>query len=330
MAGTSNKDPNLADEARAFDNQIIERTANGHIPDLRNSGDCDYFYNNVWRRRYLVELDLIEQFTLIRDAIDKHVQKDTPSKIRVLEIGCGPGHTSLELARHGYDVVGVDISEVCIKIAKQTADAFPVPDVSKSLSYHCLDIFNDEECNIKDFDVILFVGALHHFRDQLSVHNKCNSLLNDGGIFICHEPVRDLVTQRTAALHFLIEQILVHTDSFYIKGENSMSWGHQDLKNAVEDKFSLLKYEGEKGNKLQSINDNEAGYAEMRPYLESQYAELEFQWRYSFFHEIAGGLRLSSEDANKELAYFLREMDKVLVQLNAIEPNEFFFVGRKL
>ena len=136
------------------------------------------------------------------------------------------------------------------------------------------------------------------------------------------------MTQRTAALHFLIEQILVHTDCLHQR-RKFYELGHQDLKNAVEDKFSLLKYEGEKGNKLRSINDNEAGYAEMRPYLESQYAELGFSGDIHF-HEIAGGLRLNSEDANKELAYFLREMDKLLVQLNAIEPNEFFFVGRKL
>jgi 2-polyprenyl-6-hydroxyphenyl methylase/3-demethylubiquinone-9 3-methyltransferase len=330
MVASVNNLSNLAEEARAFDNQIRERAANGHIPDLRNSGDCDYFYNNVWRRKYLVDLDLVEQFKLIEDAIQRHSQQNTPSTIRVLEIGCGPGHTCLELARSGYQVVGVDISETCIEIAQQTADAFPIPNVSKNLSYHCLDIFNEDNLKIRNFDVVLFVGALHHFGDQLSVHNKCNSLLKDDGIFICHEPVRDLVTKQTAELHFLIEQILVHTGSFYIRDKHAIGRGQEELKNAIENKFSLLRYEGEEGDKLQSINDNEAGYAEMRPFLDSQYVELEFQWRYSFFHEIAGGLRLSSETANKELALFLREMDKVMVKTGAIEPNEFFFVGRKI
>ena len=35
-------------------------------------------------------------------------------------MGCGSGYFSLELARHGYHVIGVDISRKCIESAKQT------------------------------------------------------------------------------------------------------------------------------------------------------------------------------------------------------------------
>ena len=42
---------------------------------------------------------------------------------RVLDLGCGPGRHSLELARRGFEVVGVDISGTFIDVAtKRTSD----------------------------------------------------------------------------------------------------------------------------------------------------------------------------------------------------------------
>ncbi|WP_078552003.1 class I SAM-dependent methyltransferase [Bacillus alkalicellulosilyticus] len=46
-----------------------------------------------------------------------------PQHSRILDIGCGPGRHSLELARRGYQSVGVDISSEFIKYANQVAKA---------------------------------------------------------------------------------------------------------------------------------------------------------------------------------------------------------------
>lgn len=40
---------------------------------------------------------------------------------RILDIGCGAGRHSIELARRGYDVLGIDPSEVMIAAAKEKA-----------------------------------------------------------------------------------------------------------------------------------------------------------------------------------------------------------------
>jgi SAM-dependent methyltransferase len=46
---------------------------------------------------------------------------DIPTNSRILDIGCGPGRHSLELARRGYYSIGVDISSEFIKYANRIA-----------------------------------------------------------------------------------------------------------------------------------------------------------------------------------------------------------------
>ena len=60
MSVTHKISVDLHQEAEAFNSQIDERIANGHIPDLRLAEPCDYFYNNPWRRPAYVKLDFVE------------------------------------------------------------------------------------------------------------------------------------------------------------------------------------------------------------------------------------------------------------------------------
>jgi ubiquinone/menaquinone biosynthesis C-methylase UbiE len=47
--------------------------------------------------------------------------------VRVLDVGCGPGRHALALARRGIDVVGVDLSEDFIGLARESAAAEDLP-----------------------------------------------------------------------------------------------------------------------------------------------------------------------------------------------------------
>ena len=60
---------------------------------------------------------------VLSTAFDRLVANDLlPDRGRVLDIGCGTGQLALPLARRGYDVVGVDISEAMLRIATEKAD----------------------------------------------------------------------------------------------------------------------------------------------------------------------------------------------------------------
>jgi 2-polyprenyl-3-methyl-5-hydroxy-6-metoxy-1,4-benzoquinol methylase len=317
-------DDNLAEEAHAFDRQIEERIANGHIPDLRTCTPCDWFYNNPWRRPAYVQLDFGEQFELIRDAIVAHAP--AKARARVLEVGCGPGYLSLELARAGFDVTGLDLSPKCIEIARHFAAIDPYAGERGALQYVAGDFFTDPSLVEASFDAIVFLGALHHFPAQDAILDRVARLLKPGGVVLAHEPVRDRVTRGNAAFVHLLRVLLSANGGFF--KQHAVPPDAQTREREIESLFDAMRYETEEGEKVQSVNDNEAGFAEMAPALRARFAELHFSWRYAFFHEFIGGLRFG-EGQNVALARYLRDMDRTLCELGVLSATEFFFVGRK-
>ncbi|MFP5491240.1 MAG: bifunctional 2-polyprenyl-6-hydroxyphenol methylase/3-demethylubiquinol 3-O-methyltransferase UbiG [Bacteriovoracia bacterium] len=115
--------------------------------------------------------------------ITKH--KHLHGKARVLDVGCGAGFLSNELALHGLSVTGVDISQESINVAKrfdktgsviyQTADAYHLP-------------FPDES-----FEVVTAMDFLEHIEDPERVIKEFSRVLKPGGIFIFHTFNRNLL-----------------------------------------------------------------------------------------------------------------------------------------
>lgn len=315
---------NLAAEAHAFDRQIEERIANGHVPDLRLCTPCDWFYNNPWRRPAYVQLDFGEQFEIISEVIRSHAPSG--SRSRILEVGCGPGYMSLELARAGFTVTGLDLSEKCIEISRRFAASDPFLKDRGPLSFIAGDFFSNEQLQPNSFDAVLFLGALHHFPEQQQVLTRARDLLRPGGLLIAHEPVRDRVTRGNALFVHLLRVLLSAQGGFFKKF--AIPESPIQLQIEVEHLFNEMRYELEDGSKAQSVNDNEAGFAEMYPVLSLLFEQIRFDWRYAFFHEFIGGLRF--EDAtNEKLARYLRDTDKALCEAGVLSATEFFFVGCK-
>jgi SAM-dependent methyltransferase len=100
---------------------------------------------------------------------------------RILDIGCGAGRHSIELARRGYDVLGVDPSEVMVAAAKERAAAENV-----NPNFHQI---RGEDLNFNgqfDLSLCLF-NTLGQVNDQEDNHqlllNAFHSL-QSGGHFI--------------------------------------------------------------------------------------------------------------------------------------------------
>jgi SAM-dependent methyltransferase len=103
-----------------------------------------------------------------------------PAGARVLEVGCGPGHLSLRLARqHGLDVTGLDLDPAMIERAQANADragdgdgrrpSFQVGDVA-ALS------FADGS-----FDLVVSTFSMHHWADPAAGLAEIGRVLSPGG-----------------------------------------------------------------------------------------------------------------------------------------------------
>lgn len=105
-----------------------------------------------------------------------------PPGTRVLDIGCGSGSSSMELARRGFDVVGLDLSSVRIEQARETAKSeglaieFAVGDAENP-------DFEDES-----FDLISCRAILHHLPNVEADLASYARLLRPGGSILVYEP----------------------------------------------------------------------------------------------------------------------------------------------
>jgi 2-polyprenyl-3-methyl-5-hydroxy-6-metoxy-1,4-benzoquinol methylase len=313
----------LSREAEAFDRQIRERVAGGHLPDLRRAKPCGWFYNNSWRHPALVDLDFGEIFRRIRRALVEHLPLD---RKRILEIGCGPGHISLELSRSGYDVTGVDLSPACIEVARRVAEEDPWKAQRGVLRYFAGDVFALADRLEPPFDAVVFVGALHHFPDQEFILSLCDRVLSSGGIILANEPVRDRTTRGNATVLALIRLLLSRSGTWFSKMDIPLDEAALNaLIDTAERELSCLD---EHGGKAQSENDNEAGYVTIRQALSRLFDLLEEEPRHALYHQLAGGIRFSDDD-NTAVAGTLMRLDRVLIREGVLSPTEYFFLARK-
>ena len=97
----------------------------------------------------------------------------------VLDIGCGSGAITAEIAKHAGAVHAIDISAGMIEAAKAKA----VRSKAENITFEKATIF-DDRLNDQAFDVILAFNVLHHLDDTKRVILRTHELLKPGGIFI--------------------------------------------------------------------------------------------------------------------------------------------------
>jgi SAM-dependent methyltransferase len=118
-------------------------------------------------------------------------QLDLGVRAQVLDVGCGPGWLSEFLARCGYWVTGVDISEEMVRIARERVAALedPVAEGMRAVGeFHAMPV--RELPWSEQFDAAVLFDTMHHFDDEVETLRVILRTLVPGGRIFIHEGVR--------------------------------------------------------------------------------------------------------------------------------------------
>jgi 2-polyprenyl-3-methyl-5-hydroxy-6-metoxy-1,4-benzoquinol methylase len=101
---------------------------------------------------------------------------------RILEVGCGMGRYTLSLARRGYRVEGMDISQYLLdRLAEYNSGQAALP-------LHCMDVVAAPAEWAGTFDAVIALFTLHHVHDIEACLSAMARLTRPGGSVVLLEP----------------------------------------------------------------------------------------------------------------------------------------------
>lgn len=110
----------------------------------------------------------------------KLVEKGIIKPCKVLDVACGEGFYSIYLAKKGFDVMGIDLSEKAIEYAKENAKKAGV-----NIIFKAMDVMDLAELKEK-FDFVLEWALLHCLAREnwQNYINNVSDLLNEKGKYL--------------------------------------------------------------------------------------------------------------------------------------------------
>lgn len=186
MSMPEEKNPNMKKQISPYDQKIQqeaqfwgkvteEQLNDGMIPDLRRA---------IKRRKVVGMWDDSEIEKIMRGRFKEFIiKKASEVKGRALDLGCGMGWLSLELARNGMDVDGMDISERRIQAAKDYLEVAPEKKNFGSINYIVADL-NKIVLEESTYDSVVVWDTLHHIPEIDRLMGEVKGALKPGGNFI--------------------------------------------------------------------------------------------------------------------------------------------------
>jgi SAM-dependent methyltransferase len=134
------------------------------------------YFREIEERRYETHYHLDELF-----------QSLAGSSGKLLEVGCGIGVDSIRLAKCGFDVTAVDLTENALAVARENAARAGV-----SIDFR---LGNAEGLDFPDatFDAVYSFGVLHHTPDIVAAVAEVHRVLKPGGVAYVMLYARDSV-----------------------------------------------------------------------------------------------------------------------------------------
>jgi 2-polyprenyl-6-hydroxyphenyl methylase/3-demethylubiquinone-9 3-methyltransferase len=122
----------------------------------------------------------------------------TPCRRRLLDVGCGGGILAEELARLGFDVIGIDPAPETIDTARAHAETSGLAIEYRTGAGECLPFANEA------FDHVVCCDVLEHVDDVSRVLGEVARVLRPGGLFL-YDTVNRTLTSKIALIKAMQE-----------------------------------------------------------------------------------------------------------------------------
>jgi 2-polyprenyl-3-methyl-5-hydroxy-6-metoxy-1,4-benzoquinol methylase len=109
-----------------------------------------------------------------------------PVGARVLDVGCGEGRFSAELARAGREPVGIDVAEEPLRRARARDPALDLRRVSPAGPWPLADV---------SFDAVWAGEVIEHVADTAGWLSEVRRVLRSGGVLVLSTPAHELLTR---------------------------------------------------------------------------------------------------------------------------------------
>lgn len=95
---------------------------------------------------------------------------------RIVDVGCGGGILSEALAKRGAEVIGIDMAEASLEIARLHSLESGV-----KVDYHCISAEQLASEQAGQYDIVTCLEMLEHVPDPTSIIKACAQLVKPGG-----------------------------------------------------------------------------------------------------------------------------------------------------
>jgi 2-polyprenyl-3-methyl-5-hydroxy-6-metoxy-1,4-benzoquinol methylase len=274
--------------------------------ESRNAHDNERW--SQWRLLSMIELSALDTSRFVKAMIPH-------PRLKILEIGCGNGYLSLELARDGHDVVGLDLSPEIIQVAERTRNAHPpTPDFGE-LTYYCADITTWQGPE-SHFDLVILNRTLHHLHQMPMTLAKVASLLTSEGRLVCQDYAYDRFSEQTASWMYGMQRLL------FLSGLSD-----EDPATAANDAQSIEALRTAWFQRAEQRAHRLHRYEEMLQALQTTFEQQFSSWVPYLFVYIGNGIRATSPEQERRLLHFLKSMEQHLIDKGYINAVGFRYIG---
>lgn len=159
-------------------------------------------------------------YSEIVDYIEEILKKNninTNSKL-ALDLACGTGNITNELASRGYDMIGIDISDDMLNVAEEKSVK-----LGNKVLYLCQDMKEFELYGTVDFVTCMFdsLNYILYYSDIKKIFKLVSNYLNPGGAFV-------------------FDMNTIHKLSSVL-GENTFSYSNDDITYIWENEYDMRK-----------------------------------------------------------------------------------------